>query len=397
MSYSPKSFFKHVKATDLLNLYFTHIGVEGFPQIDDAMAVKEKVENLVNFYNGIDAEQKEKIDRDFTLVTKLATDRGVQLLHDQAMARGEEVQLDEYIDSNVYDRSLFYYLHKPELFKEAAAVDEFYDLSGWKRFPVSKKMSFAKVQEKSEDLKQEFEKIFREEARGRYCFVEMYPHDEKLYIVISFQDYPQTSPQLDDEKGEFNRMGFYRPWKEIYFLYTPDQDELQIKYKGSNAEKDRYVQKFGNVVFNGSIDTSKRSYDIAKFKDKNFALNLNGYTREVAEWSVRALHLQFSGSGMKIALQVPARKATDSGTTDIWSLISHCRLENRMNELLVDRVDLVIKFNDDSARGGVRSVPFSINWKDTCTLNGIEDFDRKAQEILKNSGIDNGFTEEDSE
>ncbi len=394
--FTPKTFFHHIKKTELLKKFFIDVhGLSDFPTIAEDIPRREMVDAITDFYNNIPQDKRGNIDKDLVTVNRMSSERGVSLLNEMAQKKGELVELQEYLDEGFHDRALFFYLQKSEIFKEAITIDEFFDQQGWKRYPVPKK-SFDTIEGKKEELRKEFEKMFKEETRGRTCLVDMYRYGALLYTVITFEDYPQVGPQMD-ASGEVDRMGFFRPLKQVYFLYTPDDDELQIKYRGNWQELEKYLTAFLRIVFNKPLEKMGRTYNLDVFKNRNFIPDYGEHAGIVEMWILRLMDLEFIGSKKKVLLKVPVKNATKTGMDDMWDLLDTLGLSRRMNEIRINKVDASIRFKNSKSKTGATTKPFFINWKDTCSLGTLDEFERMANKILETSKIDNGFGKKNTE
>lgn len=386
---APKTFFHHIKNIELLKKFFVEVhGITIFPAVNEKTPRGTTVDRLTEMYNALDAAKHESVDKGLAAVSRMASERGVSLLNELAHAYGDDADLEDTLDEGFHDRALYFFLEKNKIFQEALAIDEFYDQQGWKRHPVPKK-TLAFIQGKKDALQNTFSEIFREETRGRHCFVEMYKRGDCLYIVISFEDYPQIASQMKEDGVD--RTGFFRPLKQIYFLYTPDDEELQIKYRGAWEEREKYLETFLKVVFGIPLQDTKRTFDLGQFKNSHFSLDLGVHTDAVESWLLRVMDLELVGIKKKIKLTVPAKSATKMGAADMWDLLDTVHLSRRMGEVRINQIEITIRFKDPDGRTGVRSVPFTINWKDNCTLCKLNDFEKKAEDILISSKINYGF------
>lgn len=388
--FAPKAFFHHVKNLELLKKFFVEAHqISDFPLVNEKMARGAAIDRLTEFYDGIDAKTREPADKGLVLISRMATERGISLLNNLAKAYNDIDGLEKNLDGGFHDRALWFYLEKNGIFNEAVAIDEFYDQQGWKRHPAPKK-SMSVIQNKKDVLRAEFSKIFRDESRSRNCIVEMYKREECLYIVVSFEDYPQVASQMKDD-GEIDRAGFFRPLKQIYFLYTPEDEELQIKYNGPWEERDKYLETFLRVAFDKPLQDAKQTFDLEPLKNPNFNLNYGKHAEAVESWLLKFMDLEVAGTKNKIKLSVPAKSATKTGAGDMWDLLGFLNLAGRMGELRINQVEIAIRFRDPNGRNGVKSVSFKINWKDNCTLCKLNGFEKMTEEILQTSKINYGF------
>ena len=106
------------------------------------------------------------------------------------------------------------------------------------------------------------------------------------------------------------------------------------------------------------------------------------------------MDLEFIGDKKKVKLTIPSKDASRTGTSDMWALLNTLGLDQKLNQIRINSVELSIRFKNPSGKRSTKTVPFSINWKDTCSLGNLDEFERKANKILETSHIDYGFTQE---
>jgi hypothetical protein len=68
-----------------------------------------------------------------------------------------------------------------------------------------------------------------------------------------------------------------------------------------------------------------------------------------------------------------------------------------MSEIRINKVEASLRFKNSKSKTGTKTVPFFIDWKDTCSLGNLDDFERMANKVLETSKIDNGFGKKDTE
>jgi len=200
-----------------------------------------------------------------------------------------------------------------------------------------------------------------------------------------------------DASGEVDRMAVFRPLKEVYFLYAPEDEELQIKYRGSWQEREKYLTAFLRIVFNKPFERMGRTYNLDVFKNRNFIIDYGEYAGLADMWLLRLMDLEFVGNKKKVILKVPAKNAAKTGVDEMWDLLDTLGLSRRMNEIRINNIEASIRFKNSNSKTGTKTVPFSINWKDTCSLGTLDEFERYTNSILEKSGIDHGFHEKDTQ
>ncbi|NCU42228.1 MAG: hypothetical protein EOM19_05955 [Candidatus Moranbacteria bacterium] len=389
--FAPKTFFNHVKRIDLLKKFFTSHGAQSFPLISDKSPRRKVIELLMDFYNTIPETKKDIIEKALVTINRLSTQQGISILNDLIEVHKIALSLENYIDDGFHDRALYCYTENPQIFKEAMALSEFRDTTGWKRYPVSQK-NFDDIEGKQDELKNAFETIFRKENRGKYCFVDMQSVQDTLYTTITFEDYPQVCSQI--KNGAVDHLSMFRPLNGIYFLYLPSEGELHIKYKGDWKDQDEYLKIFLKIVFDEEMEEMKQNYNLKLLINKDFELNTDEFSDDIESWLLKSLHLRYPTTKKRIVLSMPSRDYIDTGMDGIWSMIENLGLSVQIQrgDILIDKAFFSLRFKNIESKRGIKSVSFYIDWKDKCNLGRIDEFEKKACKILQKSGIDAGFT-----
>ena len=79
------------------------------------------------------------------------------------------------------------------------------------------------------------------------------------------------------------------------------------------------------------------------------------------------------------------------GVIPIWSQLRRLNLTDTLSGMFINNAEFQIKFKP-SKKYKKGTVSFHINWKDSCSLNNIDELNIKARAVLKKSGLDCGFS-----
>lgn len=398
--YSEKAFILEIDDYSLVEEYFKNRNISGFSYTkDDKKKKKQVAEEMTAKIEAVLRKQPEQaqqeIERDFAYINNLANEKGSQNLIAEANDRKVQVPLNTLTELNNYDRSFWFFNKHPNIFEGANAVQQFYDLSGWKRVPVPlKTIDF--VAGKKEALASGLKKYYEQEARGKHSFVDCYPKKDRIYIVAGVSDYATSDIRVDEKTGKIDKKGTRRPFFEIYYLYRPSDEnggELEIKSKGGWQKQRDLLGVFAKSVFGVELDDSKQTYDLGLLKDKNFAIASDAED-QMEWWWLKSLELLTPDRKSRIKLTVS--DDNHSGTTTMWDLLHQLNLDTKMQNMIINNADIQIKFKP-SRKYQKGSVSFNINWKDKCTLNSIDEIHLKAKTLLKKSKLDCGFTQKTSQ
>ena len=396
--YSEKAFILEIDDYSLVEEYFKNRNISGFSYTkDDKKKKKQVAEEMAAKIEAVLRKQPEQtqqeIERDFADINNLANEKGSQNLIAEAQDQKANVPLNTHTELNYYDRAFWFFNKHPNIFEGANAVQQFYDLSGWKRVPVPKK-TIDFVAGKKEALANGLKKYYEQEARGKYCLVDCYPKKDRIYIVARVSDYAISDIGIDD-KGKIKK-GTRRPFLEIYYLYRPSEDEdggeLEIKSKGGWQKQRDLLGVFAKSVFGVELDDTQQTFNLELLKDQNFAIASDAQD-QMEWWWLKSLELLTPDRKSRIKLTVSDDK--HSGTTAMWDLLRQLNLADRVSNMIINNADLQIKFKP-IRKYQKGTATFNINWKDRCSLNSIDEVHLKVRSLLKKSKLDCGFTQKTS-
>jgi len=399
--YSEKAFLLEIDNYSLVEEYFKNRNISGFSYSkNDKKKKKQVAEEMVAKIEAVLRNQPEQaqqeIERDFADINNLANEKGSQNLIAEANDKAISMPLNTIADYNNYDRAFWFFNKHPSIFEEANAVQQFYDLSGWKRVPVpSKTIDF--VAGKKEILASGLKKYYEQEARGKHSFVDCYSKKDRIYIVAGVSDYATSDIRVDEKTGKIDKRGTRRPFFEIYYLYRPSEDEdggeLEIKSKGGWQKQRDLLGVFAKAVFGVELDESKQTFNLELLKDENFTIASDAED-QMEWWWLKSLELLTPDRRSRIKLSVSDDK--HAGTAAMWELLRQLNLADKVHQMIINNADIQIKFKP-SRKYQKGTATFNINWKDRCSLNSIDEVHLKARSLLKKSKLDCGFTQKTSE
>lgn len=387
----PSSYFKKINTTSLVHDFYEAHNVAGFDTIPETVPKKDAVRIMVEFYQALDPSVRIDLEPHFITLAKLSTKTGAKILGMLALEKKIVMDLAEFVTATFADKVLYYALHHNELLSEALFLTEFYENKGYYTYPSPHK-ELIEVESSLRALRNEFEIILRKETRARFSFLETKIFDGRIHLLLSFEDYPKLSPSVNFKEGVLDRTTTHRPVKDVYFIYHPDRDELDIKYLGSKKERDLCLETVLRIVFNTVLDTKKRVYDISLFKEKTFALTTHQAKGDFLSWRLQSLSLLFIETKQTLRLAAPTGRATSDGTVDMWEIMEKLSLTERLGGIEIKSVGLLMRFTDTATEKGVQKITCSITTT-SCSLGNLSPQERLAKTILKDSRLDLGFVE----
>jgi hypothetical protein len=393
--YSEKSFLLEIDDYSLVEQYLRGRKITSFSYSKDKKTKQDNeaaVEQIEGVLHAQPDEIQKEIERDFQHISNLSNEKGSQNLMAEATAKSVQLPIQQFTEMNPYDRALWFFNQHHDVFDEADAVQQFYDLNGWKRVPIpSKPIEF--VLRKKDELATALKKYYEEkEARGKYGDVEMYPKGDRVYIVARLTDHAESDFVPDEKTGRLKKKGTRRPPFEIYYLYRLDEGEenggeLEIKARGGWQKQRDLLGVFAEAVFNHQLDDSKQTFNLELLKNENFTMVADPQD-QMEWWWLKALELRTPDRLARIKITVGDNGK--KGAQAMWDQLRRLHLDDTIGTMLINSADIQMKFKPTRKRQK-GTATFYINWKDSCSLNSIDEFNVKARAILKKSKLDCGF------
>ncbi len=395
--YSMNGFIQSIDDYTYLEKYFQNRGIKDFTYTVgiEKKSRKKTSEEVLYAITEILSSQSEdiqqEIERDFAEINKLSDDKGIDSLINEAKDQSISPSL-AVLDQNGHDLSFWFFNNHKEVFDEASAVQEFLT-SGWKRVPVPSK-NIEIVTDRKDVLEEKLKKYYqnKDKGLGQYSSIEIYPKKDRVYVVVRISARGVNDVIPDEANIGKLKKSTRRDSINIYFLYlqgdTADGGELEIKTKGGYTTQRELLGVFSSAVLDHTLDDTKQKYDLDILKDKGFSLIYEAED-EVEGWWLKGVDLRTPDGQTK--MNITTKDESRVGSETIWQKLHELQLDGKMSSLRLNRVDLKIKFKSTKKHPkGTKT--FYITWKDTSSLNDIDDLDIKAGKVLKKSKIDCGFS-----
>ncbi len=390
--YSEEGFLQEIDDYSLVAKYFTANSITGFsynagrPQNSD-----QTVAAIRAVMNGQPDSKKRAIENDFQRINNMANEKGSLNLLSEAADRNLVLPMAQISQMNVYDKAFWFFINHPEAFDQADAVQQFLDLNGWKRTPAPT-ATIQSVLGKKNQLETALKNYFlQKETKGNYGSVEMYPKGNNVYVVARLTDHAEAKFVPDESTSKIVKNGTHRPIFEVYYLYrrieNEEGSELEIKAKGGWQKQQELLGVFLKAVFDVEFDDTRQTFNLDLIKDPSFNL-ITEASDQVEWWYLKAVEM--STPDRKSNIRVSLRDDTMRETRAMWNQLTRLNLAAQMNNMVINRVDMKIKYTPIRPRQK-GTVTFSINWKDSCSLNGTDELHIRTRKILKKSHLDCGF------
>lgn len=397
--YSINGFLQSVNDYSFVEQYFRNRGINDFSYTKSTDKKKKKqddeqaIKSITDTLQKQNEETQREIDADFSEINKLSDDKGTENLLQEAKDQSVDVSANVQMQNNGHEIAFWFFNNHKIVFDEASAVQEFFT-SGWKRVPVPSK-DISIVSQNKDALENALKTYYqsKDKGLGQYSSIEIYPKKDRVYVVVRISARGVNDVVPDEEHEGKLKKSTRRECKDIYYLYLRDENdkdggELEIKTQGGFATQKELLGVFSQAVLKHTLDDTKQKYDLDLLKDKNFALNYDTED-EVEGWWLKGLDLRTPDG--QTQMKITVKDENRMGSETIWQKLSDLQLASKINSLRLNRADMKIKFKSTKKHPrGTKT--FYITWKDTSSLNDIDDLDIKAGKVLKKSKIDCGFS-----
>jgi len=261
--------FLRLVGAEILKDYYASINVSF--DYDKNLNSENLIDFVLDHYKNLDDETQDRVTRDLREVNEMTAYAGEELLKTGAK-RSKVKTPDNFEDYSQYDTALWFFMNEYSLFDKASTLFELQDAVGWRDVFVPQ-VSNAKAAKK----RKVFEAALRQhlqdkELKGRYCIVEKYNKDGKLFFVAFPQDYAQADYHYSSAT-KLNDRVVRIPIFKIYFKYDSSIGMLSVKTKGGKEKAENYQKIFCKHVLDHEMSTEdQKIYDLNQIKDVNFSL-----------------------------------------------------------------------------------------------------------------------------
>lgn len=347
-----------------------------------------KIDPLYVAWCALDEQSRQKSLGDFQEIQRLADEGGKLAMLDEADHHGERDRLSKaFADYGFLDCAFWAFFECPKIWEGALRFADA-DNKPRRNWRKRRNMPARKdpiTEADGDALAKELSKLlFRQQARGKNCKVELYRRGKREYFFAYPEDHRQTG--IEWEKGEFERRT-YTPAFEIIFVYDTVERSLNIWYRGEYRLGQDLQVIFAQSVLGTEIERESRRdtrvYDLEPLKDRDFNFNF-GPELGIESVFVRKLRLDVWGeTRRRITLEAnPADPP--SAIHDLMEAVTAVLSRSRV---FISQVGLHVIFMTppDAKRSPTRR--FDINYPNSCSLQN-EGRDFFIQQMLSQSGIE---------
>lgn len=386
-----RSFFKNTKELTILSDLYSKHGVADSPFIPEGTDPKERAKMLYDFYQNLEPETRQNVQKDLTIINQLAGLEGAKIL--EKVFKDQKESTAKIMSESMHDIAIAYFLQDEELFNRAIKINIFYTKSGWQRYPASGK-SVADTFAADKNIAKAFVDLLKNDNGKNKITSDTITYDDNYLTTISFFDAPSIEQEFDENNTSIQKIK--SKIKEIYFVYLKEKGEVLLKANGKADKLYEYAEVYTRNLTGESIENKKIAYDVDKFiLSENKSDPIGSYTG-VRGWQIKSIDLFKENTKQKIKFTLPTL-SEKPGMTQLLELFQENNLNSLLSGTKIERVSFLVSlFHSDNIDKKI-NVNCSISKNNVCNLNILNPYHEVIDKMLQKSGINLGFVQIDGE
>jgi hypothetical protein len=367
----------------LLREFFAKLKHDHFG-IDYERLGEREVEPLVAAITDLPRLDQDLIEGSLRSIFELACDSGIQSLVESAEKCGDvDFALSMPQDAGPYEKVMWTWLHRKEVFEKAYQIHQVTSLSWWRKrndLPQKEPNLLSATTMRLEEELARF--LTHHQGRGQICTVEVLNQGNGLYYFFAYPDDFVQNIMAHDEDGKLTPRTFRRTFV-VVFAYNAREGSLELFAKVPPKLKPRLEEIFTRTVLGEELGLweSGPVYELNILKDRLLILATDPEDR--LKVAIRKMRLSFA-NGRRILLEI-----TDD-YDDIYHMIDECLKEEHASLDDVNITSVTFRFEMlplDGRKTG--TMTFDVAFPNHCGLrNHRPERVELAQKYLKRWGID---------
>lgn len=395
-NYNPKDFFRH-SSKELLQALFKKYEV--MAEFDFSEKSQNKiVENLFKEWQTLDQEIFNRLESDFIEIHNMSNERGFQALVDELNFHGQDLikTCDEKKIQDIFSKVFWTYLNRESLcdkdFWTNAKHFQKSDAIAKGRWKKRSQLGQNIAQDSDEACKQfasDLSAFLKEKlGKGKNCQVDVLKRErggkQFIYYFAYPEDFSITSLEYSTKNDNTLKREYRRPAFEIIFLYSQEEESLDIWHDGVGRPIIHDLQSiFCKNILSCEIQKpvkDRPEYALDQLKNRDMIFKIDP-TLGISSLAVCSLKLS-SGYGCNITIDVNANE----NKLAIYSLLE--KIEGKLDKvfLKVIRASFIATFKKLNPDGKPITITFSISLPNNCKLQHFGE-DGAIRQVLLDSGV----------
>lgn len=198
-NYSRNTFLRQTP-NRILKEYFAGKGL--LAEVDFDGRRETEIEPVAEALNGLEDEQRTKVEAEFAQVYEMACSLGVQVLIEEAGSPFHKLDWTETFRQmkNAYEKALWAFMNHRKVFENASDLAYMDRVGGWKQRYVGEGLTPAVEERDKDNLASAVCAFYSTQGRGYHCTVDNYRREnpERHCYFVYPEDYPDTAIGYND-------------------------------------------------------------------------------------------------------------------------------------------------------------------------------------------------------
>lgn len=287
-TFLPRHLVRHLYGTEPFHDYCRERGIAFDQKLGRAMS-KADARRWANTVRALSEAKQAEVELDLAQVNELADPHTISLLTEAARGRA----LPPPPVAGDAARSLWFFLHHPELFREVLLAQEIAEVEAWRPVDVpAVKAAPGALLGRSAVLAENLRDFFDAgDGSGRYCVVDAFEIETGLCFVAHLSDRLQLLDVFTDTGEHTTRTA--RPSVTVLFVYDPTRGRILVRTRlRAHARILGLVRTFADAVLQSGLpdDCLRPTYRLDTLKH---AFDPPADAPDMESARLKALHLAY--------------------------------------------------------------------------------------------------------
>lgn len=380
LEYNPRNVLRPVPAALLQDYFEQRRLLADFPWV----SLDGDVEPLYEAWMALPPLDRQVVSVDFQRMAGLCSKQGIQTLLDAGRSVNSDVVPVMAEGKSNVEKVFRVLLAKPDVFRVASQFSWADNLTRyWHRRRDLPQVAPDLGDDAQRELKRAISDYYKKnQDRGEYCHIEVYPRGTAQYVMIYLADYPAAVVCF--ESSDQLKRSLQQPAFDVVFIFDGTRGRLYLYAEGGCELRKELAQRFARHVLRQEITVDAITgpvFELDRLKDPDFRFKIEP-SDGLAALSLKSIRLAAHDRepGVITFARLPRSK---NGSLHGFVKRGLNTTEMPLEDLHVEYVTIQAKFTRGST--GPASVTFSLS-ANSCNLKDTPEHN-KIRECLKRSEV----------
>lgn len=386
-TFNPQSFFKSISRPIIFKEFITSLLLPDYfpPETADKKVIQD---SLVSYFSSISHEERQTLVKELSVANGLTSKQVLSILKKYLLINDEDnYHIEDIGAMSGGDIAIYIIQNHSDKLNDIYLLSNIYESKGYLTYPVQNTLDLTYIDNKLVEFKNGVMETLEKTLGATKINIDYKVFDERLHMILSFEDKTRINPIFNDG---FTRYGISAPVKEMFFVYHPDRQELDIKGSIPPLIRSAIIDKLYITMFEESFTTKEHKYSLALFESSNIKLDTDIPHSTLISWRMSSINIIIGQDKKQLKLTAPKGRSMHNDSYDIDNIKESFNIED--GSYTVSSVNISFVF----ASGKVGEPTVKINTLITdkkCSLGNFKKEERLAKQILTKSGVDLGFVD----